>query len=468
MPPFRLAAFLLLASAAPLLAEDNAATPDLGAFGGTGMEASPSPLLGDAPSLLAPPAPAEVLTPESGAQGYAIAAVVGDSVISTYDLSERMRLVIGTAGLSNTPETRSKLLPQILKQLIDEQLQLQEATRRGKSVSDDEMKTAIATIEANNNKPAGSLLEYLAAQGISIPSFQQQVRAQVAMSKLVNSIVRPQVRISDTELKRAIANKVQQSSRREVSITPLLLTVDKPEQEAETKALAEKILTEVKGGASFASVAQQLGEAQPTGSMDTWVNPEQLEPELIAAVNAAKPGDIVGPIRSPRGYNIIKVNDSRVTRKTEPDAKPAPVEVYAKQVLLKLEPNASTKEVQVSLDIVRAISKQPNDCKSQNLVGVQNLEQSGITVSYLRSRLDQLPDYARDRLAALGVGDVGEPFATPEGIRFYQLCERTELPASEAEPDDALRNELYGRKLELEVTKFMRDLRRKTFIEIRL
>ena len=126
-------------------------------------------------------------------------------------------------------------------------------------------------------------------------------------------------------------------------------------------------------------------------------------------MNAAKSGDIVGPIRSPRGYNIIKVNDSRVTAKAEQDAKPVPVEVYAKQALLKLEPNASTKEVQVSLDIARQISKQPNDCKSKDLVGVQNLEQSGITVSYLRSRLDQLPDYARERLSALGVGEVGEP-----------------------------------------------------------
>ena len=219
-----------------------------------------------------------MLAPQSGAQGYAIAAVVGDSVISTYDLSERMRLVIATAGLSNTPETRAKLLPQILKQLIDEQLQLQEATRRGKTVSDDDMKTAIATIEANNNKPAGSLMDYLTAQGISIPSFQQQVRAQVAMRNLVTSFIRPQVRISDTELARAAANKAQQSNTREVNITPLLLTVDKPEQEAETKALADKILAEVKGGASFASVAQQLGRGAAY-----WANRYLGEPRTAGA-----------------------------------------------------------------------------------------------------------------------------------------------------------------------------------------
>ena len=61
---------------------------------------------------------------------------------------------------------------------------------------------------------------------------------------------------------------------------------------------------------------------------------------------------------------------------------------------------------------------------------------------------------------------MGEPFATPQGIRFYILCEKVEKPA-QIIADDTLRERLFREKMELESSKFMRALRRENFIEVR-
>ena len=54
------------------------------------------------------------------------AAVVNDEVISTYDLKQRMLMMIGRSGVQPTAENQAELQQQALYSLIDERLKLQE------------------------------------------------------------------------------------------------------------------------------------------------------------------------------------------------------------------------------------------------------------------------------------------------------------------------------------------------------
>lgn len=74
--------------------------------------------------------------PASAQQLLRIVAVVNDQVISAHDMEQRLDLVIRSADMPDTQETREQLAPQILRTLIDEQLQMQEAKRRGIQVTE--------------------------------------------------------------------------------------------------------------------------------------------------------------------------------------------------------------------------------------------------------------------------------------------------------------------------------------------
>ncbi len=122
--------------------------------------------------------------------------------------------------------------------------------------------------------------------------------------------------------------------------------------------------------------------------------------------------------------------------------------------------------METSLHIAAQITQHPGTCLDEGIAGVENLDTSTVKVDFVRSPLSALPDYARKQAEMLNVGEVGEPFATPEGIRFYILCEKVEMPV-QVVADDKLRDALFREKMEMESAKFMRNLRRDTFIEIR-
>src|SRR5436190_9642569 len=113
--------------------------------------ASPSAVLAQQPTATAAPADAAPAAPPPAAAPAAptgmsesVAAVVNDDIVSTYDLSQRMRLLIATSGVQPTQDTLQQFQREALVSLVDERLQLQELRRVEK-----DQKTEIIADEAD-------------------------------------------------------------------------------------------------------------------------------------------------------------------------------------------------------------------------------------------------------------------------------------------------------------------------------
>lgn len=392
-----------------------------------------------------------------------VVAVVGDTPISNLDVLDRTDLIIRSSGLSESPDIYKKVKAQALKQIVDEKLQAAEAKKRGIGISGAELANAIAGLEQQNGQPPGSLQQFMARKGVSWEGFTSQLRAQILWNKMLIKIIRPKVRISEAEFDRAARNQRLVEKGKEYNITPLVLTIDSPEKEASLLELANKIVEDVRGGAKLETVMQQLMQLPAGKEPRFWVTPSQLEPALAKSLDTAVAGDIIGPIRSQRGIHIMRVNEIRSKDSVKIID---PSQVILKEVLLGLENDASPKEVQLTLNIAQQVAKNPGTCLSPDVAGFDESDDADIQVSFLQSTMSDLPDYARQQAEDLDVGEVGQPFATPQGIRFYILCEKVEMPPK-VTADDKLRDRLFREKLDLEASKFMRELRRKNFIEIR-
>ncbi len=392
-----------------------------------------------------------------------VVAVVGETPISNLDLVDRAQLIIRSSGLSNSPEVRKKVTSQAMKQLVDERLQSIEAKKRGIAVSGEEMSQAIAGLEQQNGQPAGSLKSFMGRKGVAWEAFTSQLRAQLLWNKMLSTVVRPKVRISEAEFARSAKNQRLVESGEEYNITPLVLTIDSPDKEAPLFALAQKIVEDVRGGARLESVMQQLMKIPAGQEPRFWVTIDQLEPALSTPLQTATAGEVIGPIRSQRGIHIMRVNEVRAkSNVTMVD----PSQVILKEILLGLRQDATPKEVTLTMNIAQQVARNPGTCLEPSVAGVEEFTDTDIKVSFLQSTVSDLPAYARQQTKNLDVGDVGEPFATPQGIRFYILCEKVEMPA-EVVADEGLRERLFREKLDLEASKFMRALRRENFIEVR-
>lgn len=259
-------------------------------------------LTGAAVALLARPA---------RTQGSRIVAVVNNEPITSQDVADRVRLSIVSSGLPDTPETQRRLAPQVLRGLIDERLQIQEARRLRLAATEAEIDRAFAAVAERNRLDPPGLARTLESLGVPPATFRQQIAAQISWGKIVERELRPRVAVGREQIEQAMA--ALRGAEEEVLLSEILLPVYAREQEAEVLAEAEGIVRQIGGDVDFAALARQISAAPSAaeGGDLGWVRLGALRPEVQAALAGVPKGRVAPPVRGPQGVHILLVRDRR-------------------------------------------------------------------------------------------------------------------------------------------------------------
>ena len=254
-----------------------------------------------------------------------IAAVVNDEVISVADVRSRIRMVMLSSNLTDSPETRQRIAAQVLRTIVDEKLQMQEAKRQNITATDEEINKALAQIEKQNNMQPGQLVQVLKAHGIERSALVDQLTASIVWAKLVRRLVSQTNVVSDEEIDYALKRAKETANEPQSRVAEIFLAVDNPQQEDEVRRLAERLTEQMKQGARFSAVAQQFSQSATAavGGDIGWVRAEQLSPELGKAVAQMRPGELSPPIRTGAGYYLLLVLDRRSGRAPRAGRQPA-------------------------------------------------------------------------------------------------------------------------------------------------
>lgn len=251
-----------------------------------------------------------------------IVAVVNEDVISGKDFDNRLKLIMVSSGLPNNDEIRAKLAPQILNSLIEEQVMLQEARNMDITVEPQEIENGFAMIAQQNKTEAGKFKEMLQRGGIDLSTMSRQIEAQVAWGKVVQAKLRPKVIVSDRDVDDVLERLKAKIGTTEYLAAEVFLPVDSPAREKEVSQFATRMVKEVKAGkASFYRLAQQFSKAAgaANGGDMGWVSQDQASEEIIAALKTMQKNGVSDPIRSPLGFHILFLRDTRaMTQATLP------------------------------------------------------------------------------------------------------------------------------------------------------
>lgn len=251
-----------------------------------------------------------------------IVAVVNEDVISGKDFDNRLKLIMVSSGLPNNEEIRAKLAPQILNSLIEEQVMLQEARNMDITVEPQEIENGFAMIAQQNKTEAGKFKEMLQRGGIDLSTMSRQIEAQVAWGKVVQAKLRPKVIVSDRDVDDVLERLKAKIGTTEYLAAEVFLPVDSPAREKEVSQFATRMVKEVKAGkASFYRLAQQFSKAAgaANGGDMGWVSQDQASEEIIAALKTMQKNGVSDPIRSPLGFHILFLRDTRaMTQATLP------------------------------------------------------------------------------------------------------------------------------------------------------
>ncbi len=244
-----------------------------------------------------------------------IAVVVNQDAISLSDLNDRMNLIIISSRLPNTDDTRTKLLPQIVGSLVEEQLKLQEAERLEIEVTQGEINKGLASIAEQNKVDPEEFKQMLGSSGVNIGTMEHQIRAEIGWGKVIQAKLRPQVSISDSDIDNVIDRIKKNVGKTEYLVSEIFIPIEIAAQEPEVRDLAFKLVQQIRAGqAPFGRVAQQFSKAAgaPQGGDLGWVQQGQMAPELDRIVTGIEKGTVSDPVRTLGGFHIIALRDTRV------------------------------------------------------------------------------------------------------------------------------------------------------------
>jgi peptidyl-prolyl cis-trans isomerase SurA len=236
-----------------------------------------------------------------------IAAVVNDEVISLFDVNARIRLLLLTINQPETPEAFRQMFPQVLRSLIDERLELQEAKAKGIEVTDSDVDLVVSEIETSNRMPPGGLFTVLAQHHVSKDTLVGQLRARIAWQRTVARRLRQTYTVSADQIDEALAQIKADQGKPEYLVAEIFLGVDSPDVEADVQRSGERLVGEVKQGADFPALARQFSESATSaaGGDLGWVQLGQLDPEIATTIEHMQIGEISAPVRTVTGFHIL-------------------------------------------------------------------------------------------------------------------------------------------------------------------
>ena len=268
-------------------------------------------------ALLSTPVPALSATQEG------IAAIVNDTVITMTDIRDRTELYLSGSRENTTSVQRKKMEQQILNRLIDEALQLQEAKKLGITVREDDVNAGFVNISRQNGISPPEFRKRLSVAGVRIDSLYDQIKADIAWGQVVRKKLRPQINISESEIDLALNQIANNSGKVLYHVAEIFLSVQNSAKEKNTRREADKLVTQLIKGASFADMAREFSQAPGASSGGDlgWVQEGQMDPEIDKALGKMKPNQISPPIRSVKGYHILFLRGLRQNADISTDTK---------------------------------------------------------------------------------------------------------------------------------------------------
>ena len=397
-----------------------------------------------------------------------IAIVVDEDVIMQSELEERFEAVRSQISSQKNARMPSDdvLNKQIEEQMIIESLQLQRAERAGIRISDEEINNTLAQIAKENNLSLNEFQDALTVDGISWSGMRSRVSRELKINRLQQGTMRRRIQVSDQEIKNFLSSELGSNlTADQYRLGHILIPIPENPSNNDLKTAssqANSIFAKIEEGDDFRALAIEFSSGQNSleGGDLGWRKAAQLPTIFSDLVDNMEIGETRSPIRSGRGFHILKLFNKR---------------------------GAST-EGKIAQTRVRHVLVQPNEIRSEN-------EANDLALS-LRNEVVEGRDfeeiaklYSDDPGSALSGGDLGwsrkgifvpefekimadseinelsSVFKSVHGYHFLEVTGRRIEDFSERYRMSQAENFLRNQRFDQELSNWLREIREDAFIE---
>lgn len=405
----------------------------------------------------------------SDSQLDSIVAVVDDDVITRSELNETMAAVAAQFRQRGAPLPPPGVLErQVLERLILTQLQVRAAERNGVVVDDATLNAALENMARQNNLTLGQLREAIERDGFSFEKFRENIRKEILSARLRQRVVDSRIQISDQEVDNLLASGAGAANDRQYHIAQILIAVPEnasAEQIEQARRKAEQVLEQLRQGADFKRLAVSVSDGRQAleGGDLGWRSVNQMPSLFAAVVPRLDAGEVSEPIRSPGGFHILKVLETRGG-----GGQQTVIQTHARHILINTNELIDDSEARLRLERLRE-----RIVNGEDFAELARANSSDATSAAEGGDLgwvnpgDLVPRF-EEAMAELSPGQVSEPFKTRFGWHIVQVLERRRHDNSSEAQRAAAREALARRRSDEEWEQWLRQLRDESYVEMRL
>lgn len=389
-------------------------------------------------------------------------AIVNGFIITDTDVDQRLNLVLAANGQTVSKEEKDQLRLQVLRNLIDETLEIQEAKTNDIVVPAADINATFTRVSGQFKQTPDQFASYLTSKGASAGSIKRQIEGELAWQRVLNRKVEPFVNIGDDEVKGVISRLKASKGAKEYHVGEIYLS-STPTTDAQVHANVDRVMEQLRKGGSFVAYARQYSEASTAavGGDLGWVRAEQLPDAIAAVLPQMQPGQVSPPIAVPGGYSIIALQDQRQVLTADPrDAL-----LSLKQMTLSF-PKGTTQAIAGPRVAAFADATQKMaGCGAAKDVAARF---DADIVENDNIKIRDLPSALQAQIGAMSIGQSTTPFGSVEdGVRVLVLCGRDDPQETGAPSFDQIYSQMEEERVNLRARRYLRDLRRDAVIEYR-
>jgi peptidyl-prolyl cis-trans isomerase SurA len=398
-----------------------------------------------------------------------IVAIVDQTVVTEQELESRIRTVTAQLQKQGTELPAENILrKQILERLISDTLQLQYAAQSGLKVDDSQLDKTIERIAEQNQLTLTEFADALAKDGVSMGKFRSDIRNEITIARLREREVDSRINVSESEIDNFLTTQASSNENQdEYEIAHILIRT--PEEGAtedvqKAKAKVDEVIKALQAGTNFAKVSASFSDAPNAleGGSLGWKSSTQMPALFLDALKNMQVGNVSEVLRSPNGFHILKLISKRG------GSSPLVIEqTHARHILIKLSEVTSENEGKKKIDLIKerldngekfeVLARQFSEDGSASNGGDLGWVNPGDTVPLFEKAMNELKD-----------GQISSTVRTPFGWHVIQVLERRKQDMSKEAARLKARQEIRKRKSEEAYQDWVRELRDRAFVELRL
>jgi peptidyl-prolyl cis-trans isomerase SurA len=398
-----------------------------------------------------------------------IVAVVGNEVITYFELNSRLQTALKQLQKQGTPMPPQDVMErQMLERLIMDRVQLQQARESGMRIDDAQLDQAINRIAANNKLSLPQFSQALEKDGIAYSKFREDIREEMTMVRLREREVDSRLVISEGEIDNYLESQKATGANEEYQLAHILLRAPEsasPEQIQKLRLRGEQAWKRAAAGENFAQLTAAFSDAPDAlQGGDLGFRPLDRLPGIYAdAATHLKNGEVSELLRSSAGFHIVKL----ISKRGGNNATASVQQTRARHILIRVSEVLSEAEARRKMENLRERLVNGMDFAEQaRLYSQDGSAAKGGDLGWL-SPGDTVPEFER-AMDILKDNELSPVVQSPFGMHLIQVLEHRQRDVSEDRQRNQARQALRERKLDESYQDWLRQLRDRTYVENRL